>query len=264
MTPAQVLEQALGVADQGYPVFPCTMDRNGKKRPTCKRGFKDAACDPGQIRELWEEHTGELVGVATGHASGILAIDLDTAKHPEAIDWFDANHNRMPITQTHMTQSGGIHLLYRWVEGLGSTAGKICKGIDSRGNNGFIVWWPSANFPIYNEWEIAECPAFILEVLRDKPRRTVSPRRPLRHQPQPVVDAAIKGILRKVANAPHGIKTNTLFWGSCRMGQRVAAKQIPDDLAFDLLAEAADDAGWPEREALKHIERGLRIGAGGA
>jgi hypothetical protein len=244
-----------------YPAFPCAAN----KRPTVKDWPNVATLEPARLQELWAEHPGPLVGVPMGPASGLMALDLDTARHPEAIDWLDENHHRIPLTQQHMTQSSGTHFLFRWKEGLRNTTSRICKGIDTRGDGGFVIWWPSANFPIYNDGRIAECPDFILEALREK-SRPLSPmaRRPIRHQPQAIADAAIKGILRKVAGAPHGIKSNTLFWGSCRLGERVKAKQIPDELAFDLLAEAADDAGWPEREALKHIERGLRIGAGGA
>jgi hypothetical protein len=44
------------------------------------------------------------------------------------------------------------------------------------------------------------------------------------------------------------------------MGERVAAEQLAEDYAVELLAEAASEAGLPEDEAIGHIQRGLITG----
>jgi hypothetical protein len=257
MTPAQkkALQHALALAAwEELPVFPCSTD----KRPTLKGGFHAATKDPAIVKQRWLAHPGELIGAPTGAASGIFILDLDTARHDDAIDWLNENHQRLPLTQSHTTKSGGVHFLYRWVEGLGSTAGKLAIGVDTRGAGGYVIWWPAEGLPVRHHGLIADCPIWLVEALRPKPKPVSS--RPIVHQSKAVADAGIDALLRVAASAPKGVKTNCLFWASCRMGERLKAGQISTAEALPLLLTAALRAGWTEREALKHIENGLSTG----
>jgi hypothetical protein len=78
---AAALSAALALAGEGRKCFPCGLN----KRPATPHGFKDAVSDPDTIRDLWRLHPGPLVGVATGAASAMDALDLD-AKRPEATE----------------------------------------------------------------------------------------------------------------------------------------------------------------------------------
>ena len=68
---------ALALAALGYPVFPVA----ASKRPTCPKGFKDAATEPREIRRLFRDHPGVLIGVPTGEPSGLFVVDVDTLEN---------------------------------------------------------------------------------------------------------------------------------------------------------------------------------------
>ena len=129
------LDDALRLARRGLPVFPCRED----KRPATGSGFKDATTEVAQIR-AWP-WTGRLIGVPSGSASGLAVLDIDPRHGGD--DWLEANKRRLPYTRAHLTRSGGMHLLFRWPDGLRNSAGLFAPGIDVRGEGGFIIWWPA-------------------------------------------------------------------------------------------------------------------------
>ena len=65
--------QALRLAEDGFPVFPC----KGDKTPACRQCFHHATTDPDKIRQLFARADAELIGLPTGKASGLLVIDID-------------------------------------------------------------------------------------------------------------------------------------------------------------------------------------------
>ena len=170
------LDAALQLASNLIPCFPCRAD----KKPACANGFKDATTDPEALRRLWSPN-GVLVGVPTGAASGFFVVDLDTAKHPEVVEWLDRVAPYLPETREHRTQSGGVHLLFKHRPGLKSSTGKKkhphsygsgVPGVDTRGEGGYIIWWPchlglgthQASLP-------AEVPEWLIDELCQSSRR---------------------------------------------------------------------------------------------
>jgi hypothetical protein len=103
------LTEALRLCAYNTPAFPCRAD----KRPACPNGFKNATADPNELRELWRQFPGSLVGVPTGEPSGIFVIDVDSARHDEANDWLEQQSPYLPETRRHDTVSGGVHLLFK-------------------------------------------------------------------------------------------------------------------------------------------------------
>ena len=67
-----LVSQALRLAEEGFPVFPC----KGDKTPACRHGFHDATTDPDKIRRLFARTDAELIGLPTGKASGLLVLSL--------------------------------------------------------------------------------------------------------------------------------------------------------------------------------------------
>jgi hypothetical protein len=140
---AAALDAALALAAAGRKCFPCGVN----KRPATPHGFHDAATDPAVVRQLWRQWPGPLVGVSTGEASGVDALDLD-AKHPEAGGWWATHRARLPVTRTHRTRSRGLHLLFWHAAGLRCTAGVIAPGVDIRADGGYVIWWPASGLAV--------------------------------------------------------------------------------------------------------------------
>ena len=133
------LDVALECAARGWHVFPCGPD----KRPLTRHGFKDASCDPAAVRALWEAHPAASVGIATG-ASRLVVVDLDCKKGARGLDeWRRLVAElgaQLEDTTLVDTPSGGNHVYYR-ANGhrVGSTAGKLAPGIDTRAEGGYVV-----------------------------------------------------------------------------------------------------------------------------
>jgi hypothetical protein len=85
-------------------------------------------------------------------------VDVDV---PAGSGWYDANFDGLPLTQTHETRRGGLHLLYKAVPGLGCSTGRVAPGIDIRSDGGFIVWWPRQGLPFENH-PLCEMPDWLV------------------------------------------------------------------------------------------------------
>jgi Bifunctional DNA primase/polymerase, N-terminal len=246
------LDAALALGADGWFCFPCMKD----KRPATPHGFKQARGDPNGLRELWRQYPGPLIGVATGAASAVDVLDLDR-KHLEAGAWWDANRDRLRQTRCHRTRSGGLHLLFRHAVGLRSTAGKIAPGVDTRGDGGYIIWWPAAGLPVLSDVSPAPWPAWLLaqlETLPDRPRK-----RPAVIIPD---DRALGRLVRVVAGAPEGQRNNFAFWAACRAGEMARSGLIGLETAASVIAAAAMRAGLSQQEAERTARSGVHAGAG--
>jgi hypothetical protein len=102
--------------------------------------------------------------------SGVDVLDLDR-KHIEAGAWWTANRDRLPPTRCHRTRSGGLHLLFRHAVGVLSTAGNIARGVDTRGDGGYIIRWPGAGLQVLNDTSPAARPEWLLARLGRHQRR---------------------------------------------------------------------------------------------
>ena len=143
------LRLALKLASQGFPVFPCrevAETIKGKlrkeKSPATKNGFKDATTDEKKIRAWWSKRPYALVGMPTGKASGLAVIDLD--RHDPKADGVKAikemGHKIEDLTPLRVNTAGnGIHLLFKWREGITNADKHLPKGIDVRAEGGFII-----------------------------------------------------------------------------------------------------------------------------
>src|SRR5574337_868158 len=138
-------DRAAPLLAQGLPVFPCWEGANGKiqadgkpknpegKNPRTAHGFKDATTDAGRVA-AW------------------------------AAQW--------PETRTHRTKNGGgAHYLFRTPDGipLRSSASKLGDGLDTRGDGGYVVWWPAHGGDMEHPDTLADVPPWLLDALQTEP-----------------------------------------------------------------------------------------------
>lgn len=166
-----LLSAALVYARRGVPVFPLAAGDKIPRRGS--RGFYDATTDPGKIREWWGHSPESNIGIPTGEASGILALDVDGDRDGfGSLEALEAAHGKLPATATVRTGGGGIHYLYRYPVGekIKNSADQLAPGLDIRGSGGYIVAPPSRTTGPYETLErhaLADPPAWLLESLRD-------------------------------------------------------------------------------------------------
>src|ERR1700761_9035865 len=98
------LDHALAIAAEGFSCFPV----HANKVPACARGHLAATRDPDALRLLWAGCKAPLVGVATGAVTGASVLDID--RQHGGLDWWQKHRHHLPVTRTHRTRSGGLHL----------------------------------------------------------------------------------------------------------------------------------------------------------
>jgi hypothetical protein len=227
----------------GYSVFPCNTD----KSPACPHGFKDASRDPAVVLRLWHRFPGSLIGIATGTISGIAVLDVDP-KHPAARAWWEAHHPRLLPTRTFATRSGGLHCYFRHRDGVTNTQSKICSGVDTRGEAGYVICWFAAGFGCFDHAPPAPWPDWVFGELKRPPRPAAA------HRSHAAAQNSTEAILRRVANATEGERNGVLYWAANRLRERGTLRA--DEGA---LLAAARAAGLTEIEARRTVESAKRL-----
>lgn len=167
---------------RSWPVFPCGRD----KKPLVRNGFKDATIDVPQIREWWKQHPDAAIGIATGSASGIFAVDLDVdqSAHKDGIrslaEYAASGEYRLTPTYTVTTPRGGRHLYYGFPKDsqVRSRIGML-PGVDVKGDGGYVIAAPSeGERGKYVSWpcaDVAPAPEWLLTMIAgDVTQRTQS------------------------------------------------------------------------------------------
>ncbi len=268
-TTTAMLAAALEYAARGWPVFPC---RPGQKTPATAHGLQDATCQPDQIRRWWARWPEANVAVATGHISGIVAIDIDGETGEATLDMLVAEHGPLPKTLTAITGGDGLHYLYRPPADrtMRNTAGRIGPGIDTRGDGGYIIVAPSVH-PSGQGYEWIDPAALVavlpgwLAVLADPPAPAHptaerAPAPPLVGGMTGYAAAALERRAAEVAAAPPGERNHTLNQAAFRCGQLVAGGQLAETDAVATLTAAALTCGLDGREIAQTVRSGLTAG----
>jgi hypothetical protein len=120
------------LATAGYPVFPLA-----GKRPAVAGGFYAATTDHSEIA-MWiaeEDHGDSDVGVATGHASGLVVIEADTpARRAQMEERFGP--------PTVVTQKGA-HWYFRHPRDGKVVSRRVVTGLDCKADGGYVAVPPS-------------------------------------------------------------------------------------------------------------------------
>jgi hypothetical protein len=245
------VQEALKLASKGVPVFPC----NANKVPLVKLGpgFKDTTTNPALIKEWWSKWPDALVSVRTGIK--FVVLDIDCAKHVEAAQWY-GNAN-LPLTRTHITRSGGRHLLFQPDERFRNTTSRICRGVDTKGINGCAIWWPACGFEVVHGGKLAPVPELIIRAL--KPPPPIAPPSPREVKTSAQAQRKVDGIIRAMVEAPPGQRNALAFWGALRFAEMVSQSLLSRADAIELVVEAASRTGLPRHEARNTAHSAFRI-----
>ncbi|MCJ2065394.1 bifunctional DNA primase/polymerase [Methylobacterium sp. J-088] len=307
-----MVEHALDYARRNFLVLPCDPankrplvprdeDANGNAIPKTG-GLYKATRDEARIREWWLKHPHAMIGLRTGPESGVFAIDLDVPKGSDGPDgvaaweWVTAEHGDVPTTHTHISPSGGHHLLFAYPAGntITNSRGALPPGIDVRGTGGYIIAPPSrrADGSEYrlaqpkHAFQFAAAPNWLLNLLRggeqvsapkESPRAEVPPK----HVPDAlsnrnrsrvfndVLDSytarAVDAECDTVVLARRGQRNTTLNTAAFALGTLVGAGRLNAGTARHRLYEAAvasrlvQDDG--QHATLATINSGLTAGA---
>lgn len=154
------LNAALAYAAKGWAVLPLHAPLNGSctcgrsacssvgKHPATPNGLKNATTDAEQIKAWWAQNQHYNVGIVTGKASGVLVLDVDDAKGgTEGFEDLEKAAGPCGVGLPAVS-GGGRHFYFKYPEGLllrnkAQLAG--FKGIDTRGEGGYIVAPPSVH-----------------------------------------------------------------------------------------------------------------------
>jgi len=205
------------------------------------------------------------VGVATGAVSGIDVIDID----PDGLPWLEANRARLPLTREHQT-SRGVHLLLKHSPGMRNSNRRIAKGVDVRGDGGYVIWWPREGFLVV-DLPLADWPEWLLalattvdvhsDVHAVEGRMHRSPSH-VGSEIEPTANLKLRSsyILNKVERARPGERNRLLFWGSCRHGEMIAEGRIKREIAERLLEGAARINGLWRDDGVDQVRATVRSG----
>lgn len=187
-----MLDAALFLAKGGVPVFPCSP---GEKRPMTPAGFKDATTAEATIRAWWGSTPAANLAMPTGALSGMVVIDLDMDA-AKGIDgeaaWKEiVGDKSLPATCEVRTPRGGRHLYFRHPGGdacVRSSASKLAKGVDVRGDGGYIMLPPSATaagrYVACKEAPPAAMPSWLRELLMEPKAPVAKPATAKAHAPE--------------------------------------------------------------------------------
>ena len=148
------------------------------KHPAVRNGFKGATRDIEVLRRwhgsgmLTDQHN---LGLPTGVGNGIWVLDIDGPEGAAAVAELERENGVLPDTSISST-GRGQHFIFRYPEGsrqIRSRSAVLAKGVDVRGEGGYIVAPPSlhrsgVNYRFLEGLSpIADAPDWLMELVCD-------------------------------------------------------------------------------------------------
>jgi hypothetical protein len=245
---ARPVEQALGYARHGWPVFPC---QPGRKQPATRHGFLDATTDPDQITWWWERQPDANLAIATGQP-GPDVLDVD--QHGPAGNGFAAfgklrRAGLLGGTRAIVaTPSGGLHA---YLAGSDQRCGKLPRHhLDFRAQGGYILAPPS---------QVGGKPYKVIShrgepggLDWDKVTGLLEPEQRTAIRPAGAQHGDLHHLAAWVERQHEGNRNDGLFWAACR------AAETGDENVLAELANAARSTGLADREIAATIRSARR------
>ena len=284
-------KKALRYARRGWPVLPLYAVNDGRcecaagqscahpgKHPRTLNGVKDATTDPTVIKAWWERWPDANIGIATGWSSGFFVVDVDGDIGKASLKELQAKHGRLKRTVTVQTGKGR-HRYFR-CEGarVGNSAGRLGKGIDVRGDGGYVVAAGSvhnsgAHYRFVDgrgldEIEIAPAPTWLLDLVTaegaasDEPVAIEIPTVPPAKldRARAYAESARRRELDRLAKAPMHQRNDTLNRVAFKLGQLLPYGILDSAVIAQDLAAMARTIGLDESEIGPTIGSGLKAG----
>ncbi|MEB3287707.1 MAG: bifunctional DNA primase/polymerase [Vampirovibrionales bacterium] len=260
-----MIEQALKYIQQGWPVVPC----NGKI--PLKPNWPDISPDLETVTSDFADYPNANIAIITGPRSGLVVIDVDGDDGRQSLTALLQKYGDLPETLT--AESGkGFHYYFRYPSGetiKNDTGQKLGKGIDVRGMGGCIVAPPSihANGKQYKwlneDTPVANLPTWLLEqLIQQTPSVNNKPIEMAVLDPKH--ERYARGALNKayatIAQAAEGTRNVTLNDQSWGLGQLISAGVLGEQMAREVLFNAAITAGLTTSETKATINHGLEAG----
>lgn len=243
--------ECIGAHEPGHP---CDGKR-GKHPPG--RWSRDSTSNPDVIMRAFGRGPRNI-GIDAGR-SGLVVIDED---RPRALAEYAAEIGEaVPETFT-VTTGRGAHWYFRQPDDapLGNGRGRLRgRSIDVRGAGGFVVGPGSVHesgtvyAPVDARVPVASLPDWLLRELRWRAEPGHG-----EHVVQGSTFGRLRGAVAALLGAQEGERNNLLFWSACRAAEMVAAGELGEQVAADVLTEAALKIGLGPGETHATIASGLR------
>lgn len=170
-----MLSAALDLAARGWLVFPVR-----GKIPAIRggKGCLDATTNAVTIRAWWRKFHDAGIGVATGKASRLVVLDLDSPASRTA--YLRKFGPRALDTLTSRT-ARGWHALFNCPEfPVGNSTSRLGQGVDIRGEGGYFVAPPSLHpsghrYTWMSDRPVAALPASVTDAIRHLSRSLSNP-----------------------------------------------------------------------------------------
>src|SRR5215472_5485885 len=109
---------------------------------------ENCSSDPKVLQHWFDNLLNPNVAVVCGCASEVVVIDIDVKHGQDGMAWYqqmcEEHGVEWAYTLRVRTPSGGLHLYFIWVEGIGKdNTGKLAPGVDIQGEISYVVIPPS-------------------------------------------------------------------------------------------------------------------------
>ncbi|MBH8609097.1 phage/plasmid primase, P4 family [Thermoactinomyces sp. CICC 10521] len=276
------LEYALYYASLGWQVFPVHEMKDGicscwkgaecehpGKHPywdseTLRKGRNDATDDIDLIRKWWKKWPNANIGIATGHESGLVVLDVDIKGGGfESLKEMIGQYGGLPETVKAITGSNGSHYFFNHPGiFMQSSQNKIAPGIDIRGDGGYVVAAPSnhksGNFYRWenspNDTQMADLPGWLLKKIQEGVTKKSE-------EARSQTNGRVWTKLVDGTEIPEGTRDDSLFRLGCWMRARGASFE---DIYATLTAVNQKRVKPPlsDREVLKKAEQAAKYEPG--
>ena len=285
------LKAALELAAGGIPIFPAALSWNPETKKFAKKPIVDgwqanASTDPQVIERWWQDYPHAVPGIQLGKA-GLIVVDLDRHEGgPNGVEAFKTLLSGRTIEPTPQskTASNGYHLVFRQPDGepLGNRTGALPKGIDVRGEGGWVVapgatanegmWCGIDSKPslaqAYKDNTIPVIPDFLEAIIRAPKKREDNTAPSMNgsgrsgERESKYAEAALRNMADEIAATRAGGRNEALNKAAFCMGTMIAAGWIGESTVRGRLEDAMRTNGYIADKGIAAVRDTLNSGIG--